>query len=145
MRRAAFPFLVPVALVVASAALTSGRNEGARTAAHRVGARCADCHEGSVLPTHSGEFVQRGHGAEARGEGRASCQSCHEENSCAACHAREKPTWHSASLMVPGAGPDSRNNHARIGAARRESCGECHMVSFQRQCAECHLAKELTP
>jgi hypothetical protein len=104
---------------------------------------CSSCHAGSVPPTHSRNFVEREHGAAAR-MNRQECLGCHEnaKESCAPCHQKQPPTWHTDDFRNPGLGTPEMREHIRIAGKHRESCNECHATTYMDGCADCHRPEE---
>lgn len=131
--------IVPVLLMVSSAALYW--SDVPLAPAHSDSGDCASCHDGSVPRNHSEAFIRVDHGPAAFDD-RQSCMGCHQSNGCDDCHLSEKPQWHSTASCDPAGSPANRDEHVRIGAAHRTSCMECHSMSFQTQCALCHLPEE---
>lgn len=101
----------------------------------RVGVRdeCATCHtqvdSGTIPASHDDNWSRR-HGRVYRAAqpGTANrCSICHQESSCAECHATEPPHNHDANFRLRG--------HGILARIDRENCATCHEPTA---CDRCH-------
>jgi len=94
---------------------------------------CAACHEVIARdwapPNHELQW-RRAHGRVARAATSApaeSCALCHQESTCAACHAVEEPASHTNYFR--------RRGHAEQALLDRDTCAACHEPD---SCDSCH-------
>jgi hypothetical protein len=113
----------------------------------KVANECATCHRTlrtDVAPsTHAFQW-KKVHGATARRHGLATvddCSMCHQESSCAQCHAAEAPDNHGDYFRRRGHGLFARMDRQNCAACHRAD--SCHNGSFggstNNHCVGCHL------
>ena len=86
---------------------------------------CNDCHAVSEPRSHTLRFRSVSHGRAAARDPQA-CATCHEVDTCTACHAQRPPSH----------GADFRARHDRAAAFNPRACMTCH--NFESTCVECH-------
>lgn len=90
---------------------------------------------------HSHVFMRVTHGTTP--EARPSrCLSCHHPRTCKDCHEAQVPTSHTLAFRKPSGLGDGSALHAALGRIRPGNCLACH-GSLQRDCAGCHMPREL--
>ena len=111
-------------------------NEAECFTCHEDRNECIMCHEDTAPRSHTSTFVNRTHGMESRWD-KTSCQTCHRQDFCDACHETAYPM-----------------SHNRTGFADRESVGfhcntSCQLTSSNwkmnaaQNCIVCHQTRPI--
>jgi hypothetical protein len=115
---------------------------------------CADCHARTVglrvevkFPEavttdfiHRADFVSR-HAIEARAD-ETTCQRCHGQSFCEACHVEQSLTPQAANPRSPHppdfSFPGSSNSHGPLARRDITACASCHDQGARSNCVTCH-------
>lgn len=111
-------------------------NEAECLMCHEDRNECIMCHEDTSPRSHTSTFVNRTHGMESRWN-KTSCQTCHRQDFCDACHETAYPM-----------------SHNRTGFADRDSVGfhcntSCQLTSSNwkmnpaQNCIVCHQTRPI--
>lgn len=96
---------------------------------------CQACHSSSRPASHTTEWSWL-HGIELTHANQASCNTCHEQATCDACHLVQEvePKVHPAGFIL---------QHGFAARAGNEDCSTCH--SLINDCRSCHRANQVMP
>lgn len=116
-------------------------NEAECLMCHEERVECIECHEDMPPRSHTSTFVNRTHGLESRWK-KISCQTCHREDFCTACHETAFPKSHMKQNFKGGT-----NTHCGISCQLpvgtwtntvSKNCIVCHHTRPQLQSGGLH-------